>query len=98
MSFACVSTFQTYQLMRRFPVVQSLIISSVSVMRRAELDPGRPGKFAVLLDARWTGVALSSAERASPGLGWRGDHPRPADPVAEVSDLPTIGDLVESCR
>jgi hypothetical protein len=60
--------------------------------------PGQAGKFAVLLDARWTGVALSSAERASPGLGWRGDHPRPADPVAEVSDLPTIGDLAGSCR
>jgi hypothetical protein len=71
----------------------------------ASLSPGQANNLAVLLDAL-DGVVLSDTERAS--LAWlagfeahtvgehcQGDHPRPADPVADMPDLPTNGDLVE---
>ena len=66
------------------------------------LPPEQAGKFAVLLDA----LDRRSAVQRPSGPPWpggfdkkkRGDHPRPADPIAEASDLPTTGDLAENCR
>jgi hypothetical protein len=70
------------------------------------LPPGHAARLAVLLDALG-GVPISDAERPVSGVaGWvrgahrgehcRGDHPRPADPVTNMPDLPTTSDLAES--
>jgi hypothetical protein len=75
--------------------VEAVPMSNVPTHLTVPRQAGKHDALALRRPARIPGV-VGRVRGAHRGERRRSDHPRPADPVAEMSDLPTTRDLAES--